>query len=65
MGDWRLADREFMASFRLPTPSDKVEALAALNPMPRESRISFDETNHIYTVDSSVRVPPVRDGLAP
>ena len=57
VGDWRLADREFMASFRLPAPSDKVEALAARNPMPRESRISFDEKSHTYTVDSSVRVP--------
>ena len=62
VGDWRLADEPFLASFRLPTAADKCETLASRNAFPREDRITFDENEHIYTVDG-VRVPKSVTGL--
>ena len=56
VGDWRLADEPFLASFRLPTATDKRETLAIRNPFPPEDRILFNETEHVYTVDG-VQVP--------
>ena len=56
VGDWRLSDAEFMASFRLPTASDKHEVLKAKNPIPEEGRLVFDETSHTYAFDG-VAVP--------
>ena len=62
VGDWRLSDEEFLATFRLPTAADKHEVLQAANPMIRESRIKFDEVTHTYTVDG-VKVPISVTGL--
>ena len=62
VGDWRLADEPFLASFRLPTATDKRETLAIRNPFPREDRILFNETEHVYTVDG-VQVPRSVTGL--
>ena len=62
VGDWRLADEPFLASFRLPTALDKCESLASRNRFPRETRILFNETEHVYTVDG-VRVPRSVTGL--
>ena len=56
VGDWRLPDAEFMASFRLPTASDKHEVLKAKNPIPEEGRLVFEETSHTYAFDG-VAVP--------
>ena len=55
VGDWRLADNEFMASFTL--PSEKLEALKRKHPFPREHRIQFDEAAHTYTIDGRIVVP--------
>ena len=52
--DWRLGDDQFLCAFQL--PSDRCDALARRNPMPRERRITFDEVDHVYTVDG-IRVP--------
>ncbi len=60
-GDWRLPDEAFLASFHLPS-ADRVEVLAARNPMPREARIQFDEVAHTYTVDG-ILVPRSATGL--
>ena len=60
-GDWRLPDEAFLASFHLPS-ADRVEVLAAKNPMPREARIHFDESAHTYTVDG-LTVPRSATGL--
>ena len=62
VGDWRLGDEPFLASFRLPSAADKCESLASRNPFPREGRILFNETQHVYTVDG-VRVPRSVTGL--
>ena len=60
-GDWRLPDEAFLASFHLPS-ADRVEVLAAKNPMPREARIHFHECAHTYTVDG-LTVPRSVTGL--
>ncbi len=60
-GDWRLPDDAFLASFHLPG-ADRVEVLAAKNPMQREARIQFDEVAHTYTVDG-LTVPRSATGL--
>jgi hypothetical protein len=60
-GDWRLPDDAFLASFHLPG-ADRVEVLAAKNPMQREARIHFDEVAHAYTVDG-LTVPRSATGL--
>ena len=49
VGDWRLPDAEFLASFRLPQRG--AGKLALLNKLPREERIHFDEESHTYTYD--------------
>ena len=43
VGDWRLGDGEFMESFRLPQPGEKLENLKRESPMPGEDRILFEE----------------------
>ena len=55
VGDWRLADNKFMASFKL--PSEKLEALKRKHSFPREHRIQFDEAAHTYTIDGRIVVP--------
>ena len=60
-GDWRLPDDAFLATFHLPG-SDRMEVLAAKNPMKREGRIQFDESAHTYTVDG-LTVPRSVTGL--
>ena len=57
VGDWRLADAEFVASFRLPTLNDKYDKLQEQHPHPRDKRISFDEEAHTYTIDGCFRAP--------
>jgi len=52
VGDWRLSDDQFMASFRLPQRG--AGRLAALNPLPLEDRIHFDEASHTYTFDGEL-----------
>jgi hypothetical protein len=54
VGDWRLDDDPFLASFRLPSAEDKTDKLKALNPIPRDDRITFDEASHTYTIDGVV-----------
>ena len=56
VGDWRLADDEFLATFRLPQPSLRHDVLSQRHPMPREDLITFDEAEHVYTF-RGVRVP--------
>ena len=53
VGDWRLGDEDFMASFRLPTQAEKRETLMEQHPFPREKRSVFDEAPHTYTVDDT------------
>ena len=62
VGDWRLSDEEFLASFRLPSDADKHETLQATHPLIREGRIKFDEITHTYTVDG-IKVPISVTGL--
>ena len=62
VGDWRLPDDEFLASFRLPSRDDG-GPLAVLNPLARDKRISFDELSHTYTIDGRVLVPRSVTGL--
>ena len=54
VADWRLPDEEFVQSFRM--ADARPGALAQLHPFPRESRVTFAEAGHIYTVDGQ-RVP--------
>ncbi len=62
VGDWRLSDEDFLKSFHLPGPEDRNDTLAQLNPLPREERVNFDETEHQYHVDG-VLVPRSVTGL--
>jgi hypothetical protein len=57
VGDWRLSDDAFLASFHLPRFDQRVDVLKARHPLPREGRISFREDVHEYTVDGVVKVP--------
>ncbi len=50
--DWRLSDPEFIAAFRLPIKG--CGELKNRHPLPRESRITFDEASHIYRVDGKI-----------
>ena len=54
VGDWRLNDADFLASFKLPNPAeDRCDELENANPLgPREGRITFDEANHLYTISN-------------
>ena len=63
VGDWRLSDADFLASFRLPGAADKHDKLKELNPLPRDGRILFDEERHEYWIDGRVRVPRSVTGL--
>ena len=51
VGDWRLRDEVFLASFHLPSDEQKADVLQRRNPFPRESRIVFQEDVHKYHVD--------------
>ena len=62
VGDWRLSDDDFLATFRLPSDADKHETLQEANPIIREGRIKFDEVTHTYTVDG-IKVPISVTGL--
>jgi len=57
VGDWRLPDADFIASFQLPGIDQKVGLLEARNPLPRDSRVVFDEEHHRYYIDGRVRAP--------
>jgi len=63
VGDWRLPDHEFLASFKLPGPEQKHDVLKDRNPFPRDGRITFDEDKHEYTIDNSIKVPRSVTGL--
>ena len=62
VGDWRLSDGEFTASFHLPCASDRVETLKKANPFPSDEQIHFDEESHTYSVNGVV-VPLSVTGL--
>ena len=62
VGDWRLSDGEFAASFHLPCACDRVDALKKSNPFPSDEQIHFDEESHTHTVNSAV-VPLSVTGL--
>ena len=62
VGDWRLSDGEFTASFHLPRASDRVETLKKANPFPSDEQIHFDEESHTYRVNGVV-VPLSVTGL--
>ena len=62
VGDWRLSDGEFTASFYLPRASDRVETLKKANPFASDEEIHFDEESHTYTVNGVV-VPLSVTGL--
>jgi len=55
-----MNDNDFLASFTL--PGYRRDTLLELNPMPRETRVSFDERAHTYTVDGLL-VPRSVTGL--
>ena len=54
VGDWRLSDEEFTASFHLPRTCDRADALKKANPFLSDEEIHFDEESHTYTVNSAV-----------
>ena len=60
VGDWRLPDNDFLASFSL--PSSRPETLTNANPIPGEDRLKFFEDTHTYTYDGVV-VPRSVTGL--
>ena len=62
VGDWRLSDEEFTASFHLPCACDRVETLRKANPFPSDEQIHFAEESHTYTVNGVV-VPLSVTGL--
>ena len=62
VGDWRLPDGEFLATFHLPSTGQRIDILAQRNPLPRENLITFDEKEHVYTF-RGVRVPRSVTGL--
>jgi hypothetical protein len=62
VGDWRHSDEDFLASFHLPGLAEKHETLKALNPLPRDARISFNEERHEYLIDG-VKAPRSVTGL--
>ena len=63
VGDWRLSDTEFLASFRLPGAADKHDKLKEQNLLPRDARIVFDEAKHEYWIDGFVKAPRSVTGL--
>ena len=54
MGDWRMEDDAFLASFALPAAQERVDVLAALNPLAGESRLRFDAEEHKYYRDGNL-----------
>jgi len=62
VGDWRLPDDKFLATFHLPSPSMRHDVLAQWHPMPHENLITFDEVEHVYTFRGE-RVPRSVTGL--
>ena len=52
VGDWRLSDFDFLASFEL--PQRRPDRLAKLNPFAQDARIHFDEPSHTYKFDGHV-----------
>ena len=62
VGDWRLSDVDFLASFHLPGASDKHDILKGQHPLLRDRRIVFHEEKHEYFVDN-VKVPRSVTGL--
>ena len=63
VGDWRLPDEEFLASFKLPGESERCTELQAKNTLgQREGRIVFFEADHVYEVDG-VQAPRSVTGL--
>ena len=63
VGDHRLNDAQFLASFHLPRFDQRIDTLQRRNPLPREARIRFDEAEHTYTIDGNVRAPRSVTGL--
>ena len=63
VGDHRLPDDAFLRTFSLPKFEERVDTLRARNPVPRESRISFNEELHEYTIDGSIKAPRSVTGL--
>ena len=63
VGDHRLSDADFLASFHLPRYDQRIDTLQQRHPLPRESRIVFDEAEHTYTIDGTVRAPRSVTGL--
>ena len=53
VADWRLSDEAFLRAFQLPAKTGR-GPLADANPFPRETRVSFDEKSHKYTIDGEV-----------
>lgn len=62
VGDWRLDDVDFLASFHLPGVSDKHDRLKDQHPLPRDRRIVFHEEKHEYWIDG-VKAPRSVTGL--
>ena len=63
VGDHRLSDAEFLATFRLPRYEERVDALRGLNPLgPRETRIVFDEERHFLPLAVPSPGPATRNG---
>lgn len=63
VGDWRLADDEFLQHFKPPGPDEKPDTLRLRNPLPREARIEFEEVLHTYTIDGKTKAPRSVTGL--
>ena len=63
VGDHRLNDAQFLASFHLPRFDQRIDTLQRRNPLPREARIRFDEAEHTYTIDGHVLAPRSVTGL--
>ena len=57
VGDWRLPDSTFLDTFVLPGAAQKVAYLENLHPLPRDSRIVFEEERHLYFIDGVTRAP--------
>ena len=52
VGDWRLTDSDFMATFAL--PNRRPDSLARHHPFEQDARIHFDEPSHTYTFDGDI-----------
>ena len=62
LADWRLPDKDFLATFRLPGPNERCVELSEKHPIAREDRIVFYEESHTYTVDG-IKIPRSVTGL--